>query len=121
MAQLSALAMLKKGANFTPTKRTAKLSDGTVFEFYAAPMNMAERERAESEPGGDKANGFALNLLIMKAMDEHGQRLFSPGQIDELKHDVLDVDLQSLMLAVIQNPKEKPADMKSGEAGAKEG
>ena len=53
MAQLSALARLKKGANFTPTKRTAKLSDGTVFEFYAAPMNMAERERAEAEPGGD--------------------------------------------------------------------
>jgi hypothetical protein len=30
-------------------------------------------------PGGDDANGFALNLLIMKAADETGQRLFAAG------------------------------------------
>lgn len=115
----SALARLKKGANFTPTKRTAKLEDGSVFEFYAAPLNMAERELAESMPGGNGANGFALNLLVSKALDANGQRLFSAGEIAELKNEVLDADLQAMMLAVIQNPGETKTDMKSSEAGAK--
>lgn len=114
-----ALARLKKGANFTPTKRIAKLADGSEFEFYAAPMNMAEREMAQSMPGGDDANGFALNLLVSKALDASGQKLFSAGEIAELKNEVLDVDLQAMMLAVIQNPQEKAVDMKSTEKGAK--
>lgn len=117
----SALARLKKGANFTPTKRTVKLADGSVFEFYAAPLNMAERELAQSMPGGDDANGFALNLLVNKALDDNGQRLFSAGEIAELKNEVLDSDLQAMMLAVIQNPEEKQTDMKSTEKGAKQG
>ena len=111
----SALARLKKGANFTPTKRTVKLVDGSVFEFYAAPLNMAEREAAQSMPGGDDVNGFGLNLLVNKAMDENGQRLFAAGEIAELKNEVLDSDLQAMMLAVIQNPEEKQTDMKSTE------
>lgn len=113
MAQLSALARLKKAANLEPVKRTVTLSDGSVFEFYARPLTMAERERAQKMPGGDDANGFALNLLIMKAIDETGQKLFSAGDAAELKNEVKDVDLQQLMLAVIQNPEEQEVDMKS--------
>ena len=56
---------------------------------------MAERERAQKMPGGDDANGFALNLLVTKAVDEAGQRLFQAGEIAELKNDVLDADLQA--------------------------
>jgi hypothetical protein len=75
----SALARLKKAANLTPVKRAVTLGDGTSFEMWAAPLTMAERERAQKMPGGDDANGFALNLLIMKATDETGQRLFAAG------------------------------------------
>lgn len=111
----SALSRLKKAANLTPTKRTAKLSDGSVFEFYAAPLTMAEREAAQQMPGGDDPNGFALNVLIRKAQDANGQKLFSAGEIAELKNEVRDADLQSMMLAVIQNPEEAQVDMKSTE------
>ena len=81
----SALERLKKAANLTPTKRTVTLSDDTVFEFYSAPLTMAERERAQKMPGGDDTNGFALNLLVTKAVDDTGKRLFTAGEIAELK------------------------------------
>jgi hypothetical protein len=117
----SALARLKKAANLTPVKRAVTLGDGTSFEmwFYSAPLTMAERERAQKMPGGDDANGFALNLLIMKAADETGQRLFAAGDAAELKNEVADADLQQLMLAIITNPEEVEVDMKSIKAGAK--
>jgi hypothetical protein len=110
----SALARLKKAANLTPIKRVVTLNDGSTFEFYATALTMAERERAQKMPGGEDANGFALNLLVTKAMDEAGQRLFQAGEIAELKNEVLDADLQSMMLAIISNPEEgEELDMKS--------
>lgn len=110
----SALARLKKAANLTPIKRTVKLSDGSDFEFYATALTMAERERAQKMPGGDDTNGFALNLLVIKALDDTGHRLFQAGEIAELKNDVLDADLQAMMLAIIINPEEADEiDMKS--------
>lgn len=109
----SALARLKKAANLTPIKRVVKLSDGTDFEFYATALTMAERERAQKMPNGDDPNGFALNLLVTKATDDTGQRLFQAGEIAELKNEVKDADLQALMLAIITNPEEGETDMKS--------
>lgn len=111
---LSALARLKKAANLTPIKRAVTLAEGEVFEFYSAPLTMAERERAQKMPGGDDPNGFALNLLVTKAVDDTGKRLFAAGEIAELKEEVLDADLQALMLAIITNPEEgQELDMKS--------
>ena len=112
----SALARLKKAANLQPIKRVVTLSDGSEFEFYATAMTMAERERAQKMPGGDDANGFALNLLVTKATDETGKRLFQAGEIAELKNEVLDSDLQAMMLAIITNPEETETDMKSAKS-----
>ena len=109
----SALARLKKAANLQPIKRVVTLGNGDTFEFYATALTMAERERAQKMPGGDDPNGFALNLLITKAVDDAGQRLFAAGEIAELKNEVMDADLQQLMLAIITNPEEVEVDMKS--------
>lgn len=109
----SALARLKKAANLTPIKRVVTLTDGTEFEFYSSPLTMAERERAQKMPNGEDVNGFALNLLVTKAVDDTGKRLFQAGEIAELKNDVLDADLQALMLAIVTNPEEEEVDMKS--------
>ncbi len=54
---MTALARLKKAANLIPVKRAVTLGDGTVFEMWASPLTMAERERAQKMPGGDDANG----------------------------------------------------------------
>ena len=73
---LRAIDRLKKAANLDATKKYVELSDGTTFEMWVTPLTMAERERAQKGPRGDDANEFALRLLIAKACDENGERLF---------------------------------------------
>jgi len=103
---LSALDRLKKAANLEPLKKEITLSDGSIFEMYVTPLTMAERERAQKQARSDDANLFALQLLIAKAQDENGRKLFSAGEIDVLKNEVKDSDLQKLMLAVINEEEE---------------
>ena len=50
--------------------------------------------------------------IIQKAIDENGQRLFAAGEIAELKNEVRDADLQSLMLAVISEDIKEEVDTK---------
>ena len=107
-----ALDRLKKAANLQPVKKVVTLSDGSEFEFYRTPLTMAERERAQKNANGD-TDVFALQLLVLKAQDESGQRLFQLGEMAELRHEVRDADLQKLMLAVIADDEEGAADPKS--------
>jgi hypothetical protein len=107
-----AIDRLRKAANLEPVKKTVDLSDGTAFELWVTPLTMAERERAQKQAKSDDANAFALQLLITKALDETGAKLFSAGEIDVLKNEVKDKDLQALMLAIITDDAE-PIDPKS--------
>ena len=89
------------------------MSDGSEFEFYCTPLTMAERERAQKGTNDD-ANAFAIQLLVLKAQDDMGNRLFQMGEVAELKREVRDADLQALMLAVINSEAdEEPVDPKS--------
>jgi hypothetical protein len=96
-----AIDRLRKAANLEPAKKVVELSDGTTFEMWVTPLTMAERERAQRQAKSDDAGAFALQLLISKALDENGKKLFAAGEIDILKNDVKDKDLQSLMLAIL--------------------
>ena len=109
---LRAIDRLKKAANLEATKKEVELTDGTVFEMWVSPLTMAERERAQKGAKSDDANEFALRLLMTKALDENGSRLFNIGEIDVLKNEVRDADLQILMLAVI-NTEDNDIDPKS--------
>ena len=104
---LSALDRLRKAANLEPSKREVELSDGSLFEMWVAPLTMAERERAQKQAKSDDATAFALQLLIDKACDENGNKLFKRGEIDVLKNEVKDKDLQSLMLAILTDSSEE--------------
>lgn len=118
----SALQRLKKAAMLKPIRRTVTLSDGSEFEFYASVLTMAERERAEQMDGGERTSGFGLNLLITKAKDANGRPLFSAGQADELREDCDDADLQKIILALIENPREVSArGIKSSQGAAEAG
>ena len=104
-SNLSALDRLRKAANLEPKKKEVELSDGSIFEMYVTPLTMAERDRAQRLSKDDN-NSFALQLLLAKALDETGRRLFNVGEIDVLKNEVKDSDLQKLMLAVITEEEE---------------
>ena len=108
-----AIDRLKKAANLEAVKKTVELSDGTEFEMWLTPLTMAERERAQKRAGSDDANAFALQLLISKAQDENSNALFLPGEIDVLKNEVKDKDLQSLMLAILTDDEQEAIDPKS--------
>jgi hypothetical protein len=79
--------------------------------MWVTPLTAAERERAQKQAKSDDANAFALQLLIAKALDENGSKLFAAGEIDVLKNEVKDKDLQALMLAVITD--DEPIDPKA--------
>ena len=109
---MRAIDRLRKAANLEATKKEVTLSDGTLFEMWVTPLTLAEKERAQRMAKSDDANEFALRLLSTKAQDETGQKLFQLGEIDVLKNEVRDSDLQKLMLSIIQEDQE-PLDPKS--------
>jgi len=106
-APLSPLDRLRKAANLEPAKKEVELSDGSIFEMWVTPLTMAERERAQKQAKSDDATAFALQLLISKACDENGTKLFKIGEIDVLKNEVKDKDLQALMLAILTDDSEE--------------
>ena len=112
-SKLRAIDRLKNAANLEPVKKEVELSDGTTFDLWVTPLTMAERERAQKSAKSDDANAFALQLLLTKALDENGNKLFSPGEIDVLKHEVKDKDLQALMLSVLTDDAAAEMDPKS--------
>ena len=107
---MRAIDRLRKAANLEATKKEVTLSDGTIFEMWVTPLTLAEKERA-LKISKDDSNDFALRLLLTKAQDESGERLFQSGEIDVLKNEVRDSDLQKLMLSIIQEEVE-PIDPK---------
>ena len=104
---MRAVDRLKKAANLEAVKKEVELSDGSIFEMWVTPLTMSERERAQKGAKSDDANEFALRLLMTKAQDDTGQRLFNLGEIDVLKNEVKDADLQKLMLAVITDDEDQ--------------
>ena len=115
----SALDRLKKAANLKAAKKTVVLSDGGEFEFFSKPLTMAERERAQKDAKSDDINQVALQMLVQKALDANGGRMFGPGDVAVLKHEVRDDDLQKLMVALVQDDEEEEIDMKSTGGGSK--
>ena len=119
-----AIDKLRKAANLKSSRRLVVLDNGDEFEFWSTPLTMAQRERANRDAKSDDINQFALQLLLTKATDESGSRLFSPGDLAVLKNETRDSDLQKLMLAVIQEPEaegEEELDLKSAGSGTGKG
>ena len=104
---MRAIDRLRKAANLQATTKEVTLSDGTVFGMWVTPLTLAEKERAQRMAKSDDANEFALRLLLTKAQDETGEKLFQLGEIDVLKNEVRDSDLQKLMLSIIQEEEEQ--------------
>ena len=115
---MRAIDRLRKAANFEPIKQEVTLANGDEFVFWCKPLAAVEREKAQKDAKSDNANDFALQLLVTKALDENGERLFKPGDIPVLKREIFDEDLQKLILCVLRPRGEEDdadIDMKSTE------
>ncbi len=99
-------------------KHEVKDGDEVVLEVYWHPLTIAERESIQKKTGTDDANDFALGLMIEKALDADGKRLFQDGEKAQLKNAVDASVLQEIQLAMLSSGaenkvEEAKADLKS--------
>ena len=90
-----------------PQRKSVALPDGSEFEFWAPPITLAQRAKAQKQSGSDDATSFALVLLSMVATDESGQKLFQPGEIVELKNELPAAVVESLLLQLLSESEEE--------------
>ena len=115
---MRALDRLKKAVNMTSTRRSVELPDGSEFEFWMTPLTLAERSRAQRQAKTDDATEFALQLLVAKATDEVGQKLFAAAEVVELRNALPASVVEALMLQLLadagatEEEEEEEADPK---------
>jgi len=117
---MEAIELLKSkfGVN---QKYKYELKDGdvTVLEIYWNPLTLAERESIVALAGDNSSNeDFALTLMITKALDKDGKRLFQDGHKASLRREVNASILQEIQLAMLNSgseykTEEAKADLKS--------
>tara|TARA_R100000329_G_scaffold133788_2_gene113633 strand:- start:492 stop:845 length:354 start_codon:yes stop_codon:yes gene_type:complete len=96
-----------------------KEGDVTILEIYWNPLTIAERETIVAKSGDGGSNeDFALNLMIEKALDKDGKRLFQDGHRATLRREVNAGILQEIELAMLNSGaqyklEEAKADLKS--------
>ena len=91
-----------------------KKNDEIIFSVYWHPLTIAERESIQKKSTTEDPNEFALNLMIEKALDKDGARLFQDGDKASLRREVEANILQEIQLAMIEAGQTKEA----GEAKA---
>ena len=99
-------------------KHDVKQNNEIILTIYWNPLTIAERESIQKKTDSDDANDFALQLLIEKAKDENGTRLFQDGDRASLRREVEASILQEIQLAMInagadKEVKQAKADLKS--------
>ena len=99
-------------------KHDVKKDDEIIFTVYWHPLTIAEREAIQKKTTSEDPNEFALNLMIEKALDKDGVRLFQDGDKASLRREVEANILQEIQLSMIEagqtrGVEEAKADLKS--------
>ena len=95
-----------------------KKDNKIIFTVYWHPLTISERESIQKKSMSEDANEFALQLMIEKALDKDGGRLFQDGDKASLRREVEAGILQEIQLAMIEagqtkEVSEAKADLKS--------
>ena len=93
-------------------------NDKVIFSVYWHPLTIAERESIIKKSGTEDNNDYALQMMIEKALDEDGKRLFQDGDKASLRREVEASILEEIQLAMVNSGadkevKEAKADLKS--------
>ena len=114
-----AIELLKNSFGVSQLYQHDVIKDGNIiFSVYWHPLTIAERESITKKSNIDNTNDFALMLMIEKALDKDGARLFQDGDKAALRREVEAVILQEIQLAMIEagqtkEVSEAKADLKS--------
>ena len=99
-------------------KHDVKQDDEVILTVYWHPLTIAERESIQKKTGTDDTNDYALQMMIEKALDKDGARLFQDGDKASLRREISASILEEIQIAMIQvgadkEVKEAKADLKS--------
>jgi len=99
-------------------KHEVKDGDEVLLEVYWHPLTIAERESIQKKSNQDDSSDFALSMMIEKALDADGKRLFQDGEKAVLKNAVEASVLQDIQLAMLNSGvsnkvEDAKADLKS--------
>ncbi len=98
-------------------KHDVKQDDEIILTIYWHPLTIAEREAIQKK-SSDDVNDYALQMMIEKALDEDGKRIFQDGDKASLRREVEVSVLEEIQLAMInagadKGVSEAKADLKS--------
>ena len=114
-----AIELLKNSFGVSQLYQHDVIKDGNIiFSVYWHPLTIAERESITKKSNTDNTNDFALMLMIEKALDKDGNKLFQDGDKASLRREVEANILQEIQLAMIEagqtkEVSEAKADLKS--------
>ena len=99
-------------------KHDVKQDDEIILTIYWHPLTIAEREAIQKKTNSNDANDYALQMMIEKALDEDGKRIFQDGDKASLRREVEVSVLEEIQLAMIsagadKGVSEAKADLKS--------
>ena len=99
-------------------KHDVKQNDEIILTIYWHPLTIAEREAIQKKTGTDDTNEYALQMMIEKALDQDGSKLFQDGDKASLRREIEASVLEEIQLAMIsagadREVKEAKADLKS--------
>ena len=114
-----AIELLKNSFGVSQLYQHDVIKDGNIiFSVYWHPLTISERESISKKSNTNDTNDFALMLMIEKALDKDGGRLFQDGDKASLRREVEANILQEIQLAMInagadKEVKQAKADLKS--------
>ena len=114
-----AVDLLKNSFGVSQLYQHDVVKDGTlILSVYWHPLTIAERESISKKSDANDPNDFALALMITKALDQNGDRLFQDGDKASLRREVEANVLQEIQLAMIEAGQDREvskakADLKS--------
>ena len=93
-------------------------NDEVIFSVYWNPLTIAEREAIQKKSSSEDMNDYALQMMIEKAKDKDGARLFQDGDKASLRREIEASILEEIQLAMInagadKEVEEAKADLKS--------
>ena len=99
-------------------KHDVKQDDEIILSIYWHPLTIAEREAIQKKTGTDDTNDYALQMMIEKALDKEGNRIFQDGDKASLRREIEASVLEEIQLAMVnagadKEVKEAKADLKS--------
>ena len=99
-------------------KHDVKQDDEIILTVYWHPLTIAEREAIQKKTGTDDTNDYALQMMIEKALDKDGAKIFQDGDKASLRREVSASILEEIQIAMItvgadKEVKQAKADLKS--------